>query len=189
MRKLATRAGAGGAILACLLPATSAAPEFASSVSGLAGHWEHVGWVTGPPYPGKAVDIVRLNIIDFPAGTLSGEWEEVACVTGHGYYNIAASSIFQVAGDKATASSEIAGEGSTTHFTIGLTATENLSGTQALSGGIGKLPFGLDHAYGFRPFRSGGYVTPEMFLLDGQTGAYTFFPASDFPAIGVCGRI
>ena len=55
---------------------------------------------------------------------------------------------------------------------------------ETLIGGLGKPPVGTAHVYGFTPWRE----TSELFfLVNGD--AYTFYPQSQFPAIGACGQI
>jgi hypothetical protein len=74
------------------------------------------------------------------------------------------------------------GEGTPKAFQI----TLDNDSDQTLLGGLGKPPFGTAHIYGYWP--GGGRTVPELFfLVNGD--AYTFYPASDFPAIGACGQI
>ena len=115
------------------------------------------------------MDIVRLTIVDFPAGTLSGEWQEVSCVAGGRYFDVADSSIFEESGNKERASSAIAGSGPTKSFTVALSATEDLSGTQTLSGGVGSVPFGVSNKYGFHPFLgTQGFAKPQLSCSTGR---------------------
>ncbi len=56
--------------VACNVPP----PTTALPAPNLAGAWWYVGHSAG----GRAVDVVRLDLIDFPAGSLHGTWTEGA---------------------------------------------------------------------------------------------------------------
>ncbi len=189
MRRLL--ASLGAAILAVGMSGAEArakqAPVFPTSVSGLAGRWEHAALVEGCPrgcfitnkHGLYVADIVRLTIVDFPSGTLRGTWQEVACAVDRRSYSIDEVGTLSGDGTKVSAYSPISGTGDSRSFTIELTSL-----AAYFSGGIGRVPFGVTNVVGDEPF----LPSPEMFLLSGDTGAYIFYPASYFPALGVCGR-
>jgi hypothetical protein len=70
-RLLATAVGVA-VVVGSLVPAVAALslPPLQPSA---AGHWIYVGW-SGTKH--RVVDVVRLDLIDFPRGTLSGTWTE-----------------------------------------------------------------------------------------------------------------
>ncbi len=200
--KLAVGTGIACLSLGVLVPAV---PATASAVSGLAGRWEYVGVQPGcrggcfiTPNGGYyAVDIVRLTIVDFPAGTLSGTWQEATCVRNGRWYQIADLSL-PAHPDNGPAHDdfEISGNGSPSSFAI-----------QGFAGGTRALPFGVS-GYGlwypdqlvYGPPVGGKAATggqsyelpnenslPRLFLLTGGEKAAIFYPASDYNPMGVCG--
>ena len=71
-RLLATVVGAA-VVVGSLVPAVPAVAGLPPLAPSVAGHWIYVGWSATKH---RIVDVVRLDLINFPLGTLSGTWTE-----------------------------------------------------------------------------------------------------------------
>jgi hypothetical protein len=155
-----------------LAPTASAT---AITVAALAGKWEFVGWANPNPAEDEAVDIVRLDLVDFPAGHLSGTWEETALPR---YASIAlnGTECLGCNGPPSTYWNEFDVTGETTaSFFILTVANERITATGSVGsqfrGGLGRPPAAA-RAYGCTPASLRRLST--LFLIE-SASAYVFF--------------
>ncbi len=154
-------------ILTALAPATSAT---AITVSSLAGKWEFVGWASVKNNTeDEAVDIVRLDLVDFPAGHLSGSWEETDL---RGWQSVAlnGTECEGCGGPPGTYWNEFQVTGYATRSFFSITLENN--GQSVFQGGLGNPPAAAT-AYGCFPVLR-QHTDARMFLVNGAN-AYRFF--------------
>ncbi|HTV10352.1 MAG TPA: hypothetical protein VME20_00690 [Acidimicrobiales bacterium] len=144
----------------------------------LAGAWWYVGHSAG----GRAVDVVRLDLIDFPAGTLHGTWTETVAPK---YQSVAlnGTECLGCGGPAGTYwnSFSVTGSGTTKSFSLMVEDNSQME----FSGGLGTLPSGASKWYGCTPaggaIMPGGYTTgdaADLFLVDGSSLIVFYRPAA-----------
>ncbi len=144
----------------------------------LAGAWWYVGHSSG----GHIVDVVRLDLIDFPAGTLHGTWTETVA-PGYQSIGLNGTECLGCGGPPGTYwnSFSVAGSGGPKSFSI---QVSNNSSPQ-FTGGLGTLPAGAAKWYGCTPLAGAlmpeGYTrgnSADLFLVDGSNLVVFYRPAA-----------
>jgi hypothetical protein len=144
---------------------TVATPTPAPSLSG---QW----WYVGYSELDRIIDVVRLDLIDFPAGTLHGSWTE-SVAPGYSSVGLNGTECLGCNGAPGAYSNsfDLTGSGTPSSFSIQI---GNNAG-ETLTGALGALPAGAAHAYGCTPptGRLG-----DLFLVDGSALILFYRPAA-----------
>ena len=145
-------------------------------MQALSGNWEFVSW--NPQ--GRAADIVRLRLIDFPAGDLSGTWEETSAP---GYRGVAlnGTECLGCGGRPGVYWNEfgVSGEATSTSFEI---VIQNNRGS-SVRGGLGRPPAAATK-YGCEPLNvttwnglnGRGPGEPDLFIVYGASSLLFYRP-------------